>query len=130
MTDALEARIAAVDHDKLGIKPGKIGMHLIRLDAAMAMYLGECPVYTIMMIGRWSSAAFLRYIRKQVELFSHNVSLWMVCYQFHSHIQELELQISHLDPRQRNHPDNVKTRRNVAGDMAQCARMPAFSLFN
>ena len=33
----------------------------------MAMYLGDCPVYSIMMIGRWSSDAFLRYIRKQVE---------------------------------------------------------------
>ncbi len=88
MTDALEARIAAVDHDKLGIKPGKIGTHSIRLGAAMAMYLGECPVYTIMMIGRWSSAAFLRYICKQVEQFSHNVSLWMLRYQFHIHIQE------------------------------------------
>jgi hypothetical protein len=40
----------------------------------MAMYLGECPVYTVMLIGRWSSDAFLRYIRKQVMEFSHNVS--------------------------------------------------------
>ena len=38
----------------------------------MDVFLGECPVYTIMLIGRWSSDAFLRYIRKQVEQFSHN----------------------------------------------------------
>ncbi|KAL7461597.1 hypothetical protein ACHAXS_002014, partial [Conticribra weissflogii] len=51
MVNALEAGVAAVDYDKLGIKPGEIGTHSIRLGAAMAMYLGECPVYTIMMIG-------------------------------------------------------------------------------
>jgi hypothetical protein len=39
----------------------------------MAMFLGGC-VLLIMMIGRWSSDAFLRYIRKQVEEFNHDVS--------------------------------------------------------
>ncbi len=29
-----------------------IGTHSIRLGAAMAMYLGECTAYTIMLIGR------------------------------------------------------------------------------
>ncbi len=43
-----------------------VEMHSIRSGAAMAMYLGECPVFMIMLIGCWSSDAFLRYIRKQV----------------------------------------------------------------
>ena len=44
----------------------------------MAMYLNGVPVYTIMLLGRWSSDAFLRYIRKQVESFGSGVSSKMI----------------------------------------------------
>ena len=53
----------------LGVEPHEVGTHSLRSGAAMEMYLGEIPVYTIMLIGRWSSDAFLHYIRKQVEQF-------------------------------------------------------------
>ena len=56
-----------IGEEILGIKAEEVGTHSIRSGAAMSMYLGECPVYTITMIGRWSSDAFLLYIRKQVE---------------------------------------------------------------
>ena len=42
------------------------------------MYLAGVPVFTIMLIGRWSSDAFLRYIRRQVLQFSAGVSKRMV----------------------------------------------------
>jgi hypothetical protein len=42
------------------------------------MYLNNVPVCTIMLLGRWSSDAFLLYIRKQVEQFSRNVSSQMI----------------------------------------------------
>ena len=45
----------------------------------MAMYLTQTPVYTIMLIGRWSSDAFLRYICTQVQDFARGVSQNMVC---------------------------------------------------
>ena len=95
----------------------------------MAMYLGKCPVYTIMMIGRWSSDAFLGYIRKQVEELSHNVPQRILRFRFHRHIPELEPRISHLDPRQRNNPENSETRINVGGDPSRQARLPASSLY-
>ena len=44
----------------------------------MAMYLAGVPVDTIMLIGRWSSDAFLRYIRRQVQEFSAGVSRRMI----------------------------------------------------
>jgi hypothetical protein len=44
----------------------------------MAMYLNRVPVYTIMLLGRWSSDAFLRYIRPQVEQFSSGVAQAMI----------------------------------------------------
>ena len=76
----------------------------------MAMYLGECPVYTIMMIGKWSSDAFLLYTRKQVEKFSHNISKRMIKLQFYRHIPDQEPAGSHTDPCQNNYPENAETR--------------------
>ena len=55
-----------------GLPSKDIGLHSIRASGAMAMYLNGVPVYTIMLLGRWSSDAFLRYIRKQVTEFSNN----------------------------------------------------------
>lgn len=130
MINALQAAVVSVGEDKLGFKKTDIGTHSIRSGAAMAMYLGECPVYVIMMIGRWSSDAFLRYIRKQVEQFSHNVSCRMLRFEMHRHIADYAPRVSRLDPRQRNHPDNAETRKNVGGDLARRVRLPAFSLFN
>ena len=65
----------------------------------MAMYLNGVPVYTIMLLGRWSSDAFLRYIRKQVESFGSGVSSKMIvtsCFLHVSHSTNLE------DPTSRN----------------------------
>jgi hypothetical protein len=117
--NALWDAILAIGEDTLHIAANKIGTHSICSGAAMAMFLGGCPRFLIMMIGRWSSDAFLRYIRKQVEEFNHNVSCKMITYMFHRHIPNCTSPtVSHLDPRQCNYPDNVKTRRNIGGDMA------------
>ena len=130
MVEALRAAVISIGEDQLGIQACDVGTHSIRSAAAMAMYLGECPVYTIMMIGRWSSDAFLRYIRKQVEQFSHNVSSRMLKFEMHNHLPGVEPRISHMDPRQRNHKDNAETRRNVGGDLSRRVQLPSFLLFN
>jgi hypothetical protein len=41
----------AIGWDRLGVKKGDFGTHSIDSGAAMAMYLDEIPIYTIMMIG-------------------------------------------------------------------------------
>ena len=58
----------------LGFDENECGLHSIRSGAAMALFLAGVPVLTIMIIGRWKSDAFLRYIRKQVALFSQNLT--------------------------------------------------------
>ncbi len=68
--DTLRNAVGAIGKAKLGFKKEDVSTHSIRLSAAMAMYLGECPVCMIMLIGCGSSDAFLRYIRKQVMEFS------------------------------------------------------------
>ena len=70
----LRSAAEKVGEDRLGFHPDNIGTHSICSGAAMAIYLDGVPTFTIMIIGRWSSDAFLRYIRKQVEQFTHNVS--------------------------------------------------------
>lgn len=74
----LQAAAARIGEDVLGFSPQDIGTHSIRSGGAMAMYLAGVPVFTIMLIGRWSSDAFLRYIRRQVLQFSAGVSRRMV----------------------------------------------------
>ncbi len=74
----LRAFIDSVDYKAFGLTPSHIGLHLNRSSAAMAMYLNGVPVCTIMLIGRWSSKAFLRYIRPQVEQFSAHVAQSMI----------------------------------------------------
>ena len=71
---SLRAAATVLAEARLGFKPDKIGTHSICSGATMPMYLDKVPVYTVMLIDRWSSDAFLKYIRKQVEKFSHNVS--------------------------------------------------------
>ena len=63
----LRGFISSVDFKGLGLNPKRIGLHSLCSLAAMALYLNVVPVYTIMLLGCWSSDAFLPYIRKQVE---------------------------------------------------------------
>ena len=93
---ALRAAAMVIGEEKLGFKSSEIGTHSIRSGAAMAMYLYNVSVYTIMLIGRWSSDAFLLYIQKQVEQFSHNVSRTMIKNQFFLCTSRLLLQECHF----------------------------------
>jgi hypothetical protein len=52
----------------------------------MAMYLTGVPVFSIMLIGRWSSTAFLKYIWKQIQEFLQGISSKMIEVQSFKHI--------------------------------------------
>jgi hypothetical protein len=93
----LRGFIATVD-PVYGLKPKEIGLHSIRSSAAMGMYLNGIPIYTIMLLGRWSSDAFLRYIRKQVLEFSNDVSRKMIKNPKYHHLPDPDRE----DPRTHN----------------------------
>ncbi len=123
--------IVAIREHRLEAKKEEISTHLIRLGAAMAMYLGDCTVYMIsMLIGRWLSNAFLGYIRKQVIEFSQKVAKKMLTYQNFHHIPDIHRRISRDDLRQRKHPNNAKTKQNVGGNMLCQACLPPFSQYH
>ncbi len=130
VVNALRDVVGAIGETRLGIAKHEVGTHSLRSGVAMAMYLGECPVYTIMLIGRWSSNAFLWYIQKQVMEFNHNVSKKMLRFRHYRHVPDYDHRIAANNPRVRNNPNNAKTWRNVGGDATRRNRLPAFTQFN
>jgi hypothetical protein len=127
LTASLEAAIESIGWDRLNLKPGDIGTHSIRSGAAMAMYLGEIPVCTIMMIGRWSSDAFLRYIRKQVEQFSRNVSNKMILYREFRHVPVARSNSPHERNNGRIRHESVGQNLIVGGDAPRHAYRSLFA---
>ena len=71
---SLRSACATIGRAHLCFDRSEIGTHSLGSGAAMKMYLAGVLVYTIMLIGRWSSNAFLCYIRKQVKQFLQDVS--------------------------------------------------------
>ena len=127
----LRSACASIISAHLGFDPSEIGTHSLCSGAAIEMYLARVPVYTIMLIGRWSSDAFLRYIQKQVGQFLQDVAKKMLTHRSFQRIPDIAPRVvSNEDPRQRNHRDNAKTRRNIGCDTSQRVQLPAFSLFN
>ena len=92
-----------VDNMKgLGFTGSEVGTHSIRSSLAMALYLSKRPISTIMLLGQWSSDAFLLYIRRQVQEFSAGVSSDMLKHENFFTIPDLEEECDLLDPRTRN----------------------------
>jgi hypothetical protein len=88
----------------------------------MAMYLSGVPVFTIMLLGRWSSDAFLRYIRKQVQEFISGISSKMIHKEEFFTVQTE----SNITENSTNHPSN-KTNKN--GFYFRDAIRPLIKLF-
>jgi hypothetical protein len=64
----------------LGLVPvdGREGGYTVPQEIHHRRYIAGIPLYTIMLIGRWLSDAFLRYIHKEVQEFSAGLSQCMV----------------------------------------------------
>ena len=77
----LRAIVELIGEELLGFQKDDIGLHSIRSGGAMAMFLSGTSVIIIMRVGRWSSEAFLEYIRDQVENFTCGVSQNMLKYE-------------------------------------------------
>ncbi len=128
---SLQSACAPIGGARLGFEPSKVGTHSLCLGVAMEMYLAGVPVYTIMLIGRWLSNAFLSYIQKQVEQFLQDVAKKMLMHQLFRTIPDLApCVVLSKDPQQHNHHDNAKTRSNIGCDASQRVQLLAFSLFN
>jgi hypothetical protein len=72
--------VDSLSQEKLAFTSADVGTHSNCSGGAMGMFLTGTPVYTIMLMGRWSSDAFMPYIRKQVLQLSHGISSKMLTY--------------------------------------------------
>lgn len=64
--------------EAFGFEPHEIGTKSIRSGAAMSLFLMDHHPHKIMILGRWSSEAFLVYIRPQVLEWTNNMSHDMI----------------------------------------------------
>jgi hypothetical protein len=101
----LSLAATVIGEDILGFSAKEIGLHSAR-SGAMAMYLAHAPVFTIMLLGRWSIDAFLRYIQKQVKEFRKGISSKMLQQEHFFTVPSS----SSEDPRTSNHPLNLAVR--------------------
>ncbi len=62
MLAMLRAKLKVIGTERLGFCPAKTGLHSIGSSAAMALYLAGQEVFIIVLLGQWSSDAFLHYI--------------------------------------------------------------------
>lgn len=117
----LRAVVRSLGTEYLGFKDSEIGTHSIRSSAAMSMYLAGVPVFTIMLIGRWSSDAFLRYIRRQVQQFSSGVSRRMIVSEGFFTIPEYA---DAEDPRAPDCRHNFSARSHIGPDAHRLSQQP------
>jgi hypothetical protein len=77
----LRQAVSSIGHEVLGFTAEEISTHSNHSGGAMGMFLSGAPVCTIMLMVRWSSDAFMRYIQKQVLSLSHGISAKMLTYE-------------------------------------------------
>ena len=124
---AFRENAQSIGKDKLGYEKDDIGTHSNRSAAAMAMFMDDTPVYMIMLIGRWSSDAFLKYIRRQILEFSRGMSSRMIRNDILYSIPEQRA--AHEDPRNHN-PNSFATNLSIAPASHRQNTRPAFSLWH
>jgi hypothetical protein len=103
VANLLKDGVVANGKTKLGIHHLEVGTHSIQSRAAMAMYLAGVLIFSIMLIGQWSSLAFIKYIRKQVKEFSFGISSKMIQVQSFKHI---------------NNPLTTNTMHSIVGELS------------
>ena len=126
VADMIKSSVRAIGKDVLGFGPADVGTHSNRSASAMAMYLANVPVFTIMLIGRWSSDAFLLYIRKQIQDFTSGVSDLMTLNG--SFFTIPGLQSNNEDPRSRHDQQSFASASQIGGNVNRRVTEPRFHL--
>ena len=91
----LRATVDLLGEGILGFTKDDVGLHSIRSGGAMAMFLSGVSEIIIKRVGRWSSEAFLEYIREQVDTFTVGVSRKMLKNEKFHHLNEKELELEY-----------------------------------
>ena len=76
-TNSIREGTLSFGEEILGLSHKELGTHSIRSGFAMELYLDRVYPEIIMIMVRWASSAFLRYIRIQVSDLSKGISNFM-----------------------------------------------------
>jgi len=106
----LRSAASEIGVNTLSFEPANIGTHSIRSGGAMAMYLAQVPTFTIMIIGRWSSDTFIRYIWRKFEQLSLNNSNNMLQHESYFTTPYFQPTVSRHDTHMPDDPRNFATR--------------------
>jgi hypothetical protein len=105
--DWLKSIVDLIGVDELGFTSEDIGLHSIRSGGAMAMFLSKTSTIIMMRVGRWSSDAFLEYIREQIENFTVDVSENMIKFESFFNMSNEQTSESISSYNKENGPDRV-----------------------
>lgn len=99
---------------KLPYTSDRIGSHSLRSGAAMAIFLANADTLDIMILGRWSSDAFLLYIRPYVQETTATLGQRMILNKtYHNTIQSTQRNSLYLSNRSKNDPSKPSNPRKV-----------------
>ena len=73
-TNSLRTGKVSFGKDRLGLSHKEVGTHSIRSGFAMELYLEKVYPETIIIMGRWASSAFMRYICIHISNLSKGIS--------------------------------------------------------
>ena len=107
--DWLRATVSLIGEHVLGFTADDIGLHSIRSGGAMAMFLSKTSTIIMMRVGRWSSEAFLEYIREQVQDFTVGISENMLEFEsfFNMNRNQTEQHLPKASTNNENGPETV-----------------------
>ena len=127
--DFLHSIAEAIGESELGFHHSRLGTHSLRSAAAMAMFLDNTPIFLIMLIGRWKSDGFLKYIRKQVLESSRGISSRMLKNDLHHTLPSPSSAID--DPRIRHRNSFASNLSSMAMTSSRIqAKRLSFSLYH
>ena len=104
-TNSLREGIFYFGKERLGFSHKEVGTHSIYSGFVMELYLDKLYPETIMIMGRGTSSAFLRYIRIQVSDLSKGISTLMKKITPSTQYQKHKLSTTHLDNSTQTHKD-------------------------
>jgi hypothetical protein len=106
----LKSIVTLIGEQTLGFTADDVGLHSLRSGGAMAMFLSKTSTIIMMRVGRWSSEAFLEYIREQVQDFTVGVSENMIKYEsfFNMNKNPTSQMTKQKEKNNENGPDTVE----------------------
>jgi hypothetical protein len=126
----LRAACATIGSARLGFEPDEIGTHSLRSAPRWKCTLQEFPFTLSCSLADGPVMLSCVTFGDKSSSFQKTSQKMLTHRSFHTIPDVAPRVVLNDDPRQRNHRDNAKTRRNIGRDTSRWVQLPAISLFN